>query len=93
MAEQGSDSANTGASGAELVRQLLDRTTLRARKEGALPSPGCLLPGGAIALGQSWSGRVPRRSGGKTGRLYDRARGTCGLPAVRCQLTTEEVRQ
>jgi hypothetical protein len=69
MAGQGSDSANTGASWAELVRQLLDRTTLGARKEGALAKPGLLLPGGAIALGQSWSGRAPRRSGGKTGWL------------------------
>ena len=91
MAEQGSDSANTGASGAELVRQLLDRTTLRARKEGARQGPGCLLPGGAIALGQSWSGRAAVRAARPAG--YTTARGTCGLPAVRCQLTTEEVRQ
>ena len=91
MAEQGSDSANTGASGAELVRQLLDRTTLRARKEGALAKPGLLAArrrdrAWAIVVGTSG------RSGGKTGRLYDRARDV-RLPAVRCQLTTEEVRQ
>ena len=71
MGDQGSDSANTQASVAELVHQLLDQSTrlARARQAGLLAAGG---RGAARNRGRNAQRRAV--SGGKTGRLYDRAR-------------------
>jgi hypothetical protein len=88
MAEQGSDSAKTEASGAELVHQRLDQSTRLARARQA----GLLAAGGAVPLaivvgrlGAALS-LVPRPA-------VRRARDVRCLRAMTCQPWAEEVRQ
>jgi hypothetical protein len=89
MAEQGSDSAKTEASGAELVHQRLDQSTRLARARQA----GLLAAGGAVplaivvgTLGAALS-LVPRPL------AVRRARDVRCLRAMTCQPWAEEVRQ
>ena len=85
MAEQGSDSANTQASVAELVHQLLDQSTrlARARQAGLLAAGGRVPLAIVVGTLSAALSLVARPAGCTT------ARGTCGLPAVTCQPWTE----
>ena len=89
MAEQGSDSAKTESSEAELVRQRLDQSTRLARaRQAGLHCCRRRIPArnrGRNARRRAVSGA--RTDGGMT------ARGACGLRAVTCQPWTGEVRQ
>ena len=89
MAEQGSDNLNTDASGAELVRQLLEQSTRLARTRQA----GLLAAGGTLALAAVVVGTLSAALSLVASRSAVRPQaGPCGLPAVTCQPPTEEVR-